>query len=262
MKKPDSLKIGYYNTVYCTEAQSLSGWARTHWHHIRGKHQELPPIADTERAMEFVNSEDFDLIVLSEILGEKQRSELQAKLSQRSYSHTQVGHGHGLTGLPGQDVEMLLASKHRLEAIELPQIETPAAMGHGGGLIYSHLPDFNCDVVAAHLALPKNAKSFEAQVTALVETMAKRIGKECERVILIGDFNVTPEQLQAISPELIEGLELLSPNVPTCNTVKFLSLFYSKCIDHIWGRGFRVLNSNTYLGQSDHKGIIVELEAV
>ncbi len=259
MNKPDSLKIGYYNTVYCTDGQTPWGFAKTHINHATGNHKKLPKIADTERAMAFVDSSCFDVVVLSEILGEQQRTELQTKLEERGYNHSHVGHGHGLSGLPGQDVEILIATKQPSEAINLPEIVTPQRMGHGGGLIYTHFPSSNCDIIAAHLALQKNAESFEAQVTALVDKMAERIGKQCERIILIGDLNVTPEELSLRSPELIKGLKLFSPNEATCSTIWPLRLFYNKCIDQIWGKGFKVINSSTYQGQSDHKGVMVEL---
>jgi hypothetical protein len=262
MENAKTTSVMYYNAMYGIDGSNLPAFLKSHYYHFVGRHPEMDPMCDVTRILDVVDSTRADVLALSELFGRDQRKEVIGGLGEMGYRDFSVGRGHGFKGKPGDNVEMLLATRGDSSQIEVPEIQAPSKMGHGGGITCSHIESLNCDVIATQMAFPGNRETFDAQVDAIVGLLKRGVEDTSRRVILLGDFNVTPEEVQSQFPELIEGLDLLSPNEVTCSTVPLIRRLFGKCLDHVYGRGFNVLDARTIKGASDHKAVFVELEAV
>lgn len=258
-RNPEQLSVAYLNTVYCTDGHSLGGFAKTHWHHLRRQDHRIEEFADPKIVVPFVDETDADVVVLAEILGDRQREAVKDALRQRGYTHAHHGQGQKLSGKDGYEDrydEILIASKHRLRPIHLPEIRQSRARehGHGGGLAAVSIPSVGCNLFAGHLPLAKRSRreSYEEQIGILADAARDTRGK-CR--IALGDFNKAPDQLRREHPELVEGMALLTPDEPTCSTVTPIRWLYHKCLDHAWGKGVTPENARTVMAQSDHKGL-------
>ncbi|MBN2086836.1 hypothetical protein JW758_00665 [Candidatus Peregrinibacteria bacterium] len=263
-KNNKTIEVAYLNTVYCTDGKSLAGFLRTHYHHVVGRRDDrIARFANPQIALDFVEDTGKpDIVALSEILGKKQRNELMGGLKELGYPNAHYGKGQKLSGKEGYDEmydEIVIASMHEIERLKLPKITqtNTGQHGNGGGIAAIRLPEFDLDVISAHLPVPNREKSYAEQI-GIVNRMKESAGS---RFLAIGDYNFTPEVVSKNHPEFVEGLELLSSNEPTCSTVvPIRQLICDKCFDQAWGRGLEQVSAKAVMAQSDHKGIVVELK--
>ncbi len=279
---PEKLSFAYNNGMYLTDGSKLGGFGsnrllrgifggnggflQTHIDHLRGRDDLIENYADPEVAMQFVDGADADVVFLSEILGKLQREKIIAALKERGYKTTYFGKGSPLSGKRGYDLyydEIVMGVKGGFasEEIELLGISKKqmGEHGHGGGLVGARFPGLDCDIFGAHFPLP--SKSRLASYREYVQALRTAISNSRSRFkIVIGDTNFSPHELRQRHPELVEGLNLLTPEEPTCNTLWPINLFYSKALDHAWGNaGVRAIDTRIVPARSDHDGIYAEV---
>ena len=250
------LKIQYYNSVYNTEANRLPGFLRTHRDHLRGHQEIISRYADVRHSLELVQGQgNPEVVALAEILGRDQREQLIGGLKDMGYQYAHYGQGAALRGLPGNHDEIVIATKDlALQAMELPALDLPSHQhGHGGGLVGVKLPDIQAEVFAGHLPLPSRRESYARHVEVLEQALHRQ--NQARRALLMGDFNLTPQELADQHPDLLKGMDRASPDVPTCTTVWPINWFYDKCLDHIHVRGFTPVRGEAMLWRSDHRAI-------
>jgi exonuclease III len=236
------------------------GFLKPHKDHYLNKHERLEKYADVGKTMAVVKRKDPSIVLLMEVLEGKQIEDLTNRLRLQGYKSIYVGKGHDY-GNAGGGVRLILATKEGSKALSDFVFDLPKKPGNGGGMVAIRIEVLDCLVIGVHW--PR--KGFDLAKKKYLEALMKVVHEnKCKKIILMGDFNVTPSTLQESYPSLFSGsfsgLSLLSPNQPTCSNTFLIKKFYSKCIDVIYGKGLKVVVKKLVDTFSDHKAIYVELE--
>jgi exonuclease III len=209
--------------------------------------------------MAVVKRKDPSVVLLMEVLEGKQTKKLTSQLRLQGYKSIYVGKGHGY-GRADEGVRLILATKQKSTTFGNFEFDLPRSPGNGGGIAAVRIDSLDCLVVGVHW--PR--KGFEKANCKYFEALHAIIRKnKCKKVLLIGDLNMTPEEIKENYPDLFvdsfSRLSLLSPNSPTCSNTFLINWFYSKCLDLVYGKGFKVVGRELVDTFSDHKAVYVEV---
>lgn len=262
MKPQDSLTVMSGSSGFGTDISKIPMFAKTHLYHLMGRQDLINPGIEAE--IKLIKEKNPNIAVITEILGSEHRERLRKALYELGYKYMEHGNGQEFAGLPGNECDQtVIITRDQINKIELPKLKLPKKPhGHGGGMVYTHMPEQKCDIIGAHIALPTRKESFNEQMNLLIKTIRGRIENGIKKILLIGDFNITPEQLGNEFEELTSemGFELLSPNKPTWDVLFGIRhLVREKCWDHIWGTGFESISKETHTWESDHKAVIAKI---
>lgn len=254
------ISILIFNTCYSANAKSLVGFLRTHLDHYRNRHDRIEKYASEGRTMEVVKSKNPEILLLMEVLEGKQLDALTNQLQRQGYKSIYIGKGHGY-GRAGGGVRLILATKQPSESLGDFEFDLPKKPGNGGGMVAVRIKALDCLVIGVHW--PR--RGFDLARKKYLETLRAIIRENrCKKVLLMGDLNMIPSKFCRSYPSLFEGsfsgLSLISPDSPTCSNTVVIRHFYSKCLDLVYGKGFKVVESELVEPPSDHKAVYVEVE--
>lgn len=258
------LRIVYYNHMY--GHPGIWPWdnGRAHWFHILKKQYE-PVIerADIARTIEDVRRANADIVVFSEVLGWKQRAEMEGALQREGY-HQDIhfAQGHLLNPEFGH-VEMLVATRMKTKQIFNPKLKVAQQSGRGGGMIGFEVPSFDMTIFGIHTPLPDNirgdADEFDRQVELVLGEADKVYsGDPSRRIIVMGDWNMRHEKLIEKFPELRKYTKISSDD-PTCSMTHGFRLFDHRCVDYMLGLNVGFTDHGIMVGHSDHALVWVDV---
>lgn len=254
--KRSTLKILYFNHCFGTNAQQLLPFLTCHYWHFKGDHKKVRRISNIETTISLVQNNNPDIVVLSEISGSVQRKSMINRLQEIGFSSCHYGQGHEIKENTKEFVEIIIASKSHHIPLHIERVSVPPKRAFGGGMVAIAIPSLDCAISAVHLArLSREAtkRAFRKQLDVLRDFV--RHNKTSKRLLLLGDFNCPLEKL----PSWIHALSRYSPDETTCSTTNAVKWLYHKNIDHILGRGFRLVSNGTIVGNSDHKAVYAVL---
>lgn len=256
------MRLATYNHMFGCDGRSLAEFLMVHAMHGAKQYMALEKRADVLRTVRTVQQADVGILGITEVLGERQRRLLQEALGIIGYQSFHVGHGHGLGGNYGGNVETMVATKQRSEVTFVPSFDVPARLGFGGGVVGVYIRALNLYVIQVHLPLAGNKTGAELsrQMRAIIDEMNRIQKMEANpRIVLMGDFNMPFAALVKDFPELAQ-CEKLSSDEPTCSVTDVLRIVYRRNIDHILGFGVSSREAGIIEGASDHALVWAEVE--
>jgi endonuclease/exonuclease/phosphatase family metal-dependent hydrolase len=206
--------------------------------------------ADLGGTCELIRKANADIIGVSEIIC-GQEEELRKILSLNGYNCF-FGNGHR-TKKNGLFLKVMVASKYPFEKISNSGFPVLNKMGGGGGFAHIYVPGLDSDILGIHLSNGRNPRKKDIYFKQL-DFLRDYISGLDRRVILMGDFNGTSEDILEYLPEM----NLASNKLETCSLTVPFNLFFNEPIDHIFTKGYTVRRRGTMEGMSDHRMVYVD----
>jgi len=242
------MRVGLYNQMFGLNGRKLSPFLIGHWAvHYQANPEKIWKRANLSKTIDIIDKSKADVIGVVEVL-EGQEEELKNGLREKGYNYFYLGKGHK-TKYSHLRVQELVASKTRGEQKNAPRWPVEHRLGGGGGFVHVHYSKFH--LLLAHLGLSSRKYHLE-QIHFLQDYLKNLEG----RVIVLGDFNCSYEQIAKHFPKL----KLVTGEVKTCSTTPILKFFYNKDVDHILVKGFKAKKFGTMEGTSDHKLVYADLK--
>jgi endonuclease/exonuclease/phosphatase (EEP) superfamily protein YafD len=201
---------------------------------------------------ELIKKANADIIGVSEIIC-GQEEELSRLLSLNGYNCF-FGNGHRTKG-SGLFLKVMIASKYPFEKVSNSGLPVLNKMGGGGGFAHIYVPGLDSDILGIHLSNGKNPRKKDIYFRQL-DFLKDYISGLDRRVILMGDFNGTFEDVSEYLPEL----NLASNKLETCSLTVPFNFFFNEPIDHIFTKGYTVRKRGTMEGMSDHRMVYVDFK--
>jgi endonuclease/exonuclease/phosphatase (EEP) superfamily protein YafD len=244
------MRLAFYNQMFALNGKSLFGNLLGHWAvHFQSNKKRILQRTDLKRTLEAIKQSNADIVGIAEVL-DFQEDKLKRGLNDLGYGYVFFARGHR-TKFRESYVKVAIASKIKCVNEELDGFPLKNEMGGGGGIVRCYFPSLKCSVINLHLA-SANKDVFGKQIHFL----KRLVEKEKEKVILMGDFNVSYPELQWI----FKDLDFVSGRLKTCSVTPILNLFFHKDIDHIFSKGLRKIKVGSVEGFSDHRLIYADLE--
>lgn len=255
------MRLASYNHMFGCDGRSLSEFLWVHALHALKRYEKLEARVRLEDTIQTIEETDADVIGINEVLGERQREQLQKLLKELGYKNFHFAQGHALSESYGGCVESLLATREGSECVYKAQFTVPAELGYGGGVMGIHIPSQDLYVFQLHLpqCKSKTRTSFDEQVLALLSQVEQlQADKPHLKAVLMGDFNCSYADLLTMYPDFSK-FQRLSPDEPSCSNTNILRHFYKKDLDFVLGMGLQAAEAGMLEAKSDHSLLWVGL---
>jgi len=244
------MRVAIYNQMFGICGTNLLSNVIGHWAvHFQKNPEKAYNKANLSETIKTIKEAKADVLGICEVL-EGQEEKLKRELKKVGYKYCFFGEGHK-TKYSNLYVKVAIASKIPCQMIRGNGFPIKNEMGGGGGYIHCNFPKLKTEIFCVHLANPKKQKLFQKQI----QFLRSNINKSKNRIVLMGDFNLPFEKIK----KNFTNLKLLSNKIRTCSTTPFFRIFKFQDLDHILVKGFRVIKSEAFCGNSDHKLIAVEM---
>lgn len=203
-----------------------------------------------------IRTEKPDIICLNEVLMGLHKETIEKELGKDGYK--MFAWGSSLHHESPIDVSTVLIS--RLEATEIENnITFLPRMGGGGGCATISIDRLNLLVMGIHTSSLDSALN-KKQMNEVHDYLVKN--KKDSKVLLMGDFNKTSDELKCECPALFKKFNFnMNQNAPTCPFF-YVPRIRPKRLDQIFflDKEINFLSEKLIESLSDHKAIVSELK--